>query len=215
MRPADNLAAFTRDALIAGRSREDISVALQQAGWAPNEITDALNAWSDTEFSPPVPRPRAYVSARDAFFYGLMFSTLAMTAWHLTSLSFDLIDRWIPDPADTTPDSYRSRWALRRMRWSIASLIVFAPLFMMLNMRAMRATKADPGKRRSGVRKWFGYITLFIAAISLLGDLMYLIYALLNGDLTMRFAAKTAVVAVVAGVIFLYFRREIAEEDDA
>lgn len=215
MRPAEQLAKFTHDALIAGRSREEISTALQHAGWAKNEVSEALDAWSDSDFSPPVPRPRAYVSAREAFFYGLMFSALAMTAWHLTSLSFELIDRWIPDLAEKPREGYALARSLRNTRWAIASLIVFAPLFMMLNMYAVRTTKADPGKRRSGVRKWFGYITLFIAAISLLGDLMYLIYTLLNGDLTTRFAAKTITVAIVAGVIFLYFRAETAEENDA
>ncbi|MBS9717455.1 DUF5671 domain-containing protein [Pseudohalocynthiibacter aestuariivivens] len=211
MRPADQIAVFVHDALAAGRSRDEISEALAKAGWAPNEISDSLNAWVDSDFSPPVPRPRAYVSAQEAFFYGLMFAALGMTAWHLTTLSFNLIDRWLPDPSDIRPASY----ALGQMRWSIASLIVFAPLFLILNTRATRETRVDPGKSRSGVRKWFGYITLFIASISLLGDLMYAIFALLSGDLTLRFIAKSIVVAVVAGIIFFYFSKETNEKKDA
>jgi len=211
MRPADQIAVFVHDALVSGRSRDEITKALAKAGWAPNEISDALNAWVDSNFSPPIPRPRSYVSAQEAFFYGLMFAALGMTAWHLSTLSFNLIDRWIPDPSDTRFMGY----AIRQMRWSIASLIVFAPLFLILNARATRDTRTDPGKSRSGVRKWFGYITLFLAAISLLGDLLYAVYALLNGDLTVRFIAKSVVVAVVAGVIFLYFRKETSESKDA
>jgi len=211
MRPTDQIAIFVHDALAAGRSRDEISEALARAGWAPNEISDALNSWADSDFSPPVPRPRSYVSAQEAFFYGLMFAALGMTAWHLSSLSFNLIDRWLYLPSDSR---FMTR-SIGQMRWSIASLIVFAPLFLILNARATRDTRADPGKSRSGIRKWFGYITLFLAAISLLGNLMYAIYALLNGDLTARFIAKSVVVAVVAGVIFLYFRKETSESKDA
>ncbi len=211
MRSSEEVSSFVRDALIAGRSREEIADALAEAGWAPNEVSDALNAWADTDFTPPVPRPRIYLSAREAFVYGLMFVALAMTAWHLTTLSYSLIDRWLPDLAERRPDIYLRQ----QMRWSIAALIVFLPLFVVLNERTHRALRADPGKRRSGVRRWLGYVTLFITALVLLGDAIYVIYAFLNGDMTLRFAAKAIVTAAVAGAIFLYFRTEMRKDADA
>ncbi len=210
MRPADQLAQFVAEALKEGRSRAEIAAALQQAGWAQNEVTEALNAWADTGFIPPVPRPRPYVSAREAFLYGLMFLALAMTAWNITTLGFELIELWLPDIAD----SY-SRYNVGTVRWSISVLVVFFPLFLVMNTRAQRAAHADPGKRRSAVRKWFGYITLFLAALALLGDLIAVIYALLSGDLTARFFAKAVLVALTAGLIFLYFSGETREAENA
>lgn len=211
MRPADQLAAFVHDALTAGKSRKDIETALGQAGWAPNEVRDALNAWAESDFTPPVPKPRAYVSAKEAFFYGLMFIALGWTTWHLITLSFNLIDRWLP--VELGAEDYY--YSLSEMRFSIASLIVFAPLFVMLSLRTARATRKDPGMRRSGVRKWFGYVTMFLAAISLLGDLIAAIYVFLSGDLTTRFLLKAIVVAVVAGAIFLFFRHETMGDENA
>ncbi|MBD3679082.1 MAG: hypothetical protein HUJ27_11885 [Rhodobacteraceae bacterium] len=211
MRPSDQLAQFVAEALGAGRSRQEIADALKGAGWAPNDVSEALNAWAEVDFTPPGPRPRPYVSAREAFFYGLMFAALAMTAWHLVSLSFNLIDRWVPD----IERSYAYNYSLRQMRWSIASLIVFAPLFMVLNARVVRETRNDPSKRRSGVRKWFGYITLFLATIALLVDLIWVIYLLLDGELNLRVSLKAMTVATVAGVVFLYFRRETMSHEDA
>jgi hypothetical protein len=211
MRPADQLAQFVRDALLKGRSREEIGTALARAGWTRGEVQGALDAWAETGFDPPVPRPRAYVSAREAFFFGLMFVALMMTAWHLSALGFALIDRFLPDPTDSAHTTFQ----LDQMRWSIASLIVFTPLFLLLNARTARAIAADPGKRRSGVRRWFGYITLFLAAMSLLGDLLWVIYAFLQGELGVRAICKAAVVALVAGAIFLYFRRDIESDGDA
>lgn len=209
MKASDQLASFVYDALNAGRSRDDIATALSDAGWSTAEIRDALGNWADTEFTPPVPRPRPFVSAREAFLYGLMFVSLAMVAWHLSTLLFYLIDRWIPDVSDNYPYYGRSG-----MRWSISSLIVFFPLFAILNQRANRGIRANAGRRRSGVRKWFGYITLFLAALALLGDLIFVIYALLSGDLTARFIAKAAVVAAVAGLIFFYFKADMTEDAD-
>jgi len=211
MKNSDRLAAFVQDALTAGRSREDIHTALSQAGWTEHEIAAGLGIWSDTSFSPPVPRPQPFVSAREAFLYGLMFVALAMTAWHITALGMNLIDRWVPEPG--RDDYYR--YTASSIRWSISALIVFFPVFLLLNRRANTAIQSDPGQRRSLVRKWFGYITLFLATITLLGDLLLVIHALLDGDLTLRFLAKYALVALVAGVIFLYFRADMAEDQNA
>jgi hypothetical protein len=210
MRPADRLAGFVRDALVAGRSREDIRTALSHAGWSPAEVDTALTAWAETPFDPPVPRPQPYVSAAEAFLYSLMFFALAMTAWNLTSLLFELIDGWLPDPVDGL-----SGISASRVRWAISILVVFFPLFLLLNARATRAAARDPGTRRSSVRKWFAYVTLFLAALGLIGDLVAVIYAFLSGDLTTRFAAKAATVAVVAGAVLAYFRGELADRTDA
>lgn len=213
MRKSDHLAEFVRDALRSGNGRVQISDALKGAGWAPNEIAEALNAWADSEFELPVPRPRPYVSAREAFFYGLMFTALAMTAWHLTSLLFNLIDRWFPDPVEMVND-YLIGYRNQSMRWSISALVVFAPLFFILNSNTTRATKNDPGKKRSTVRKWFSYITLFLTVISLLVDGIWVIYSFLNGDLGIRVISKALIVLIIAGIIFLYFRNETGAVED-
>ncbi len=211
MRSADLLAEFVRDALTQGRSRADIATALQDAGWTRSEITDALGAWSDTAFTPPVPRPRPYLSARDAFFYGLMFVALGMTAFHLVQLCFHLIEMWLPTPLQ----SDWNRYDRDSMRWSVAALIVFAPLFGLLDRRANRQIAANPGQRRSGVRKWFSYATLFVTALTLLGALFYTVYAFLDGDLTTRLIAKIATLTGIAGAIFLYYRPVVREDDNA
>ena len=80
MRPSDELAHFVREALASGRTRPEISDALDDAGWSEKERADALDAYADTDFIPPIPRPRPYVSAKDAFLYGLLFLMLGVSA---------------------------------------------------------------------------------------------------------------------------------------
>lgn len=207
MRPIDQLSHFVHDALSAGHGRAEIDAALSEAGWSRSEISGALGSWAEGDFRPPVPRPRPMVSAREAFTYALMFLTLAVSAWHLTSLSFSLIDLWLPEP-----DGYDMRYyAYDSMRWSVATLVIFLPAFLWLNRRIQRQTRSDPARRRSSMRKWIGYLTLFLAVMSLAGDAIYCLYTFLNGDLTLRVLAKAGVVAVIAGTILLYFRGEVED----
>jgi hypothetical protein len=51
--------------------------------------------------------------------------------------------------------------------------------------------------------------------VTLLVDLTYAIYALLNGDLTLGFTLKVLSVAVIAGTVFLYFSGDLREDADA
>lgn len=211
MRPADQLAVFVRDALSAGRTRDEIRRALLRAGWTENEVAAALRAWAETEFTPPVPRPRATVTAREAFTYSLLFVTLAVSAWHITTLGFTLIDRWLPEPG---AERYQY-WGEERIRWSLAVLVVVFPLFLFIGWRLKRGATDEAARRRSAPRKWVGYLVLFLAAVTLVGDLVAVVYAFLSGDLTARFVAKAALVALMAGLIWVYFQGELKEAEDA
>ena len=53
-------------------------------------------------------------------------------------------------------------------------------------------------------------LAVFIAALTLLGDALVLIYTFLDGQMTSRFLAKSAVVAGLAGLVLGYFRQDRA-----
>lgn len=211
MKPAEQVADFVGRALEQGRSRDEVAGALRGAGWAEAEVARAMGSWAEGGFSPPVPRPRSYVSAREAFVYGALFVALGFATWYIVDLGIVLIDMWFDrDGTDYYSDSYR----LRELRWSIAVLIVTVPLFLWLNRRQAKAMAADPASRRSAIRKWTGYFTLFLSLLTMAGNVIYAIYSLLDGDFTLQFAAKVTLVMVVAGLVFLYYRLE-AEDADA
>src|SRR5690606_17635227 len=129
------------------------------AGWSETEIHDAVDSWTGSEPGmPPVPHPRPYVSARDAILYGLLFISLAVLCWHINQLGFGIIDHLVEDVADRTRGS-------SSLRWSIAVLVPFLPMFLVLDRRIYRQTREDPGQRRSLVRRWFASITLLLAVL--------------------------------------------------
>lgn len=202
MKPSDQISEFVRGALAQGSTPEAIRAALTRAGWSAPEIAEALAGWSAEPGLPPVPHPRPYASAQEALLYGLLFLSLGVIAWHLCQLGMTLIDMLIPDLADRYSGGSSERW-------SIASLIVFTPLFLLLNRRIGRLARRDAGRRRSLVRKWFASLTLMVATVVFMADAIYLVYTFLNGDLTLRFMLKAALVAGVAALVLGYYRAEM------
>jgi len=160
-----------------------------------------------------VPRPRAYVSAREAFLYLVLFILLGVVAWNLGSLLFSLIDVAIPDELD---DAYAYGFPGRdsQIRYAISGLAVGVPLFAWLALHIRRQRRTNPAMQRSRVRKWLTYIALIIAALTLIGDAISLIYAFLSGELTARLILKLLVIALIAGGVFFYFIRD-AEQGDS
>jgi len=208
VRAPEPLTAFVREALGNGGDRASISAAIRAAGWSAPETDAALAAWADAPGLPPVPRPRAVVSARDAFRHGLMFFALLLVTSHLGLLVFSLIDRFLPDPLDgfTGGDG--------QIRWSIAVLLVAWPVWALTSLNLARDAERDPGQRRSAVGRWLTWGALFLAAATLVGDGIAIVAGYLGGDFTPRFLLKAATVALIAGAIFLAYGSG-RDKDDA
>lgn len=207
MAAPDELSAFVRDGLARGISKDEIGAALGKAGWQAAEIQEALAGFADVAFPIPVPRPKPYLSARDAFLYLVIFSALYTVAINFGGLMFILIDRLIPDPAldRQLPPEYLAE----ALRWPISALVVATPVLLWVSALVGREVRRDPAKRASKVRRWLTYLTLFVALSVLAGDVMALVYNLLGGELTTRFVLKVLVVGAIAGTVFAYYRTEL------
>ncbi len=206
---ADELDTFARDALMRGIDRADIERVLLEAGWTREQATSALAAYADVSFPVPVPRPRASLSARDAFIYLTLFSTLYLTCYHFGKLVFEFVNRAFPDPALDGDGG----WRADAMRWSISTLTIAFPVFLLLTRSTERALKAHPIKRFSPVRRWLTYVTLFLAATILIGDLITLVYSVLGGEITTRFILKVATVGAIAGSVFGYYLGDLRRDE--
>jgi hypothetical protein len=208
MRASDALTAYAREALASGADRLAIAAALRDAGWSEGEISGALSAWIDAPGLPPVPRPRAIVSARDAFRHGFMFFALGMVSVNLNLLVFALIDTWFPDPlgADLANSG--------AIRWAIAGLVIAYPVWAITSLGLARDAERDPGQRRGAVGRWLTWGALFLAATTLLGNGVAVIAGFLGGDLTGTFLLKAATVAIIAGSIFAYYGADRREDTE-
>jgi len=205
----EDLNGFVREALLRGVPRAQIESVLAGAGWREDQVRRALGQWADVAFPVPVPRPRPYLSAREAFLYLVLFTALYISAFNLGGLLFTFIERALPDAANRLGDeSFR-----QGIRWAVANLLVAFPLFVWLTTFMQRAITRDPLRRASRIRKWLTYLTLFLGASVLIGDLIALVNGVLSGELTLRFLLKVVVVAAIAGSIFGYYLNDLRKDE--
>ena len=211
-----DLQRFVHEALGRGLTREAIRDELRKAGWRADEIEAALAAWSETGFVVPVPRRRPYMSAREAFLYLVLFATLYTSAFNTGQVLFALIERWLPDALG---QPYAWRVYGEGVRGATAGIIIAFPIFLALSRVIGREVAREPEKRGSPIRKWLTYITLFLAALVIIGDLTVLVTQVLGGELAPRFLLKALVVFLIAGTVFGHYlgdlRREEGEEAGA
>ena len=198
---------FVHEALLRGISREDISKSLLKGGWTLKEINSTLDGFVDCSLPLPVPRKRVSGSAREAFLFLMLFSALYTAVFALGSVLFDLINLNLSKPGEMIALSIGS------LRYGIASVVVSFPIFIFMNKVIARAALRNPGQRISPVRRWLTYLTLFIASVSIVTDIIALIVRFLSGDLTLRFGLKILVVAMLAGIVFFYYLRDLRRDE--
>jgi len=207
---AQELETFVKAALERGSTRPAIEGALTEAGWPVEQARSALSAFADVEFPIPVPKPRPHLSAREAFLYLVLYTTLYLSAYYLGCLGFELIDHAFPDLAAT---AYSWQSPMERIRWAASSVVVAFPIFLFLSRYMHVELVRSPVKRLSPIRRWLTYLTLFVAAGFLIGDLTTLVYNAFGGEITVRFSLKVLVVGVIAGTIFGYYLQDLRREE--
>jgi hypothetical protein len=206
------LDSFVRECLGRGIPRATIRAKLREAGWASEEIEAALAEYAEVAFEIPVPRRRAYLSARETFFYLVLFATLYTSAINAGAILFLLIERLFPD-RQWAPETLLG--AAARARGATAALVIAFPVFLLVSRTIGAMLAREPVKRGSRIRKWLTYVTLFVAAMVLVGNLIVLVTGLLSGEITMRFALKVLVVFLIAGTVFAHYAGDLRREEQA
>ncbi len=201
MQIPQELSSYVRDAFEANQDEAGIRTALKAADWTETEIDAALAGWMPQDGAGAVPRPMRSSAARDALFYALLFVVFGMVVGSTLTLLFAQINLWLPEPEET-----QNYGRLSGLRWSMAALLVFVPVFWVLDRKDRQATAKDPARRHGTVRRWLSAIAMLCATITLLGDALFLIYSWLDGQITLRFLVKSATVAMMALVVLAYFR---------
>lgn len=146
-------------------------------------------------------------SPKDVFLHLFSIIALYIVAGSFITLIFQYINLAFSDPLEY----YGAQAAYGAIRWAIASLIIVFPVYAGSVWMLNKGYRENPATRMIRTRKWLIYFTLFAAAAIIAGDLVALVYSLLNGDLTTRFVLKVVTVALVSGSIFAYYFKNIKQ----
>lgn len=190
---------FIAHAQKKGMDSATITSVLTSNGWKEKDIAEAM---AEATLEKPIPMPPDSGGARDAFFHLLSFAALYTVVISTIIMFFQYIDRLFPDPTETyySSDSY-----LGAIRWSMAAVIVAFPLLLWMSRFINAEMRKTPEKSWSGIRRWLTYITLFIAAFTLMVDVITLIFSFLEGELSTRFVSKVGIIFVIVGLTFTYY----------
>lgn len=140
---------------------------------------------------------------RDVFLHLLAMVTLYWSAVSFITLCWQYINYFFPDVLNY---SYGYTSA---MRFALASLFIVFPVFILVSWFLNKIYSKETAVRESKVRKWLIYLTLFIAALVIIGDLIFVVNTFLGGEITTRFILKAFSVLVVAAVTFGYYLDDV------
>lgn len=147
-------------------------------------------------------------SPKDVFLHLLSIVALYTSGIAFLVLIFQYVNVLFPDSVAGS-DFYSLQSSYAAIRWSISSLIIVFPVYILSAWFLNKSYNKTPAKKKLWIRKWLVYFTLFAAALIIIGDLVTLSNNLLNGELTLRFLLKVLSVFFVAGNVFFYYLWEL------
>lgn len=146
---------------------------------------------------------KARVTAKDFFLWVGAMAALYGGVIAFVSLIFDYVDAAFPNPVR---DAYYYYGSGTEISYETATLIVLTPVFMLLMRLIRRDIQADPSRNETWVRRWALVLTLFLAGLAMVVDLIVALTTYLQGEaVTMAFMLKVLTVLLVAGAGFLHF----------
>lgn len=210
----DELRNYVKSLLDKQIDSAQIKRILLSTGWAENDINIAL---SDSLSFPPPPAPPynplasitqpthsiAWIGIFTNFF-SLIVLSICITS--IITLYFGVIDKYFPDKLNNNIYQYALSYLTNNsaIHYAIASLIIAFPLYFLLLQYWLKIFDS-PNIMESKISKWLTYLVLLIAAGTIVGDFIVVIYNFLEGGLTARLFLKVLTVFILAGLVFGFY----------
>lgn len=151
--------------------------------------------------------PQAKSSAKDVFSYLLVIAMLYAGVISFTAILWQYINVKFPDPIE-----FYYTGAVEIMRNAMAALVVVWPVYILMSWVIGRDIRREHTKRDVWIRKWLLYLTVFIAAITIIVDLVTLMNQFLGGELTTRVGLKVLATLIVAAAVLGYYFWELRRD---
>lgn len=206
------LQTFIRMARERGIDAATIHTMLRSAGWKEAEISRGL---AEVVVALPIPRPSGLSGAGEVFRNILEFGLLTFTLAHLVILYFGCLDRTFPDPANPQSWNLDSEEGLTGHRFSLAAVMVTFPLYFAIAWLAVRQEGEHAPSTPTPVRRGFQWLILLVSGMTILGNLIALLFWYFEGQLQWLTLLKIGVLLVLASSVFSYYALLVRQEGRA
>lgn len=196
----------------SGVAKAELKEELSSLGWTDEEMETAYRG-AVIALGAPVPDTgnRATLSRKagtvDVVINFFSFILLGIVATALGTLFFGIINRYLPDALDAA-NWYSASQTTSSIHYSIAALLIGFPMYFFAMRLWFRKFREDEGRIESKLSKWLTYLVLLVAAVTVVGDLIAIVFAMLQGEVTARFFLKALVILGIAGAIFGFYYLE-------
>lgn len=204
---------FIKDCTKAGKTHADIRSILLETGWATEQVSEALERYVDRAYAVAIPRPIVFASPRLVFLNVFYFLVLYLSIYSTVSLLFTFLDHYLPDGLGQAPDTLSGYRPIGdAIRWNIASILCLVPL-VAWSARIIRQAIAETKQRIPRIRLKLIYLTIFIGACVMLGNVTCFLYYFLSGELGLRFMLKVMILSTLVAGLFASYRVEIKQTE--
>jgi len=205
------LVQYIKQRIQSGVSRSVIEEELRTVGWSEEAIVGVYRQGL-IDCGLPVPDEKNQVavlkktSTVDIVINFFSFILLGIVVTAVGTLLFAIIDDFFPDPLypyDVAMPNYSSA-----IHYAISALIIGFPLYYFSMRLWFRTFREDEGRVESKLSQWLTYLVLLITAVTIVGDLIAIIFTFLQGEITVRFFLKSLIILVIAGCVFGFYYLE-------
>jgi type II secretory pathway pseudopilin PulG len=211
----EKLTAYIVQQIASGARRADIEEDLRALGWRESDVqhayTEALimhGAPTPDMHTQGYGRSTSRASALEVVLHFFSFILLGIVVFGLGNLLFALIGKHLPDALDIARYYYSTPYYTDTIHYGIAALIVAFPLYYAVMRYWLRMFRTNEGKVESRLSKWLTYLVLLVAAITVVGDVIAVLFTFLQGEITLRFFLKALTVFTIAGGVFWWYALE-------
>lgn len=197
---------YVSEKLRTGAEIDGLKKTLLAVGWKEDSIDAAL---ARALVGVGVPSPEGVIegggrraAAVEVVVNVFSFILLGIIATALGILYFGIIDKFFPDPLAYNY-SYQSNSA--SVHYAIAALLVAFPLYVFAVRLWFQRFREDREKEEAKLSKWITYLVLLIAAVTIVGDLIAVVFNFLQGETSARFFLKALTVLAIAGTVFGFY----------
>lgn len=207
-----SLAEYASSRIRAGVAKATLKEELLSVGWTEEEIEVAYRS-GVVALGAPVPSEgsRAILSRQastvDVVINFFSFILLGIVATALGTLFFQIINITFPDALDVV-NLYSESQAMSSIHYATAALIIGFPLYYFSLRLWFRKFREDEGRMESKLSKWLTYLVLLVTAVTIVGDLIAVVFTLLQGEITVRFFLNALTILTIAGAIFGFYYLE-------